>query len=170
MKIVGLIDEDFTQYKKPSMFIAMPFCTFKCEKECGQELCQNNELAKAKHIEIDNQTLINRYLDNPISKSIVFGGLEPIDSYDEVYSFIQEFRQNNLDDVVIYTGYYPEEITNKLEDLSKFVNIFIKFGRYVPGTEKRLDPILGVELYEPQWAEELQKGVINDRRKITRSN
>jgi len=35
MKIVNLIDEDFCQYKKPSMFIGMPKCSFKCDKECG---------------------------------------------------------------------------------------------------------------------------------------
>lgn len=151
MKIVGLIDEDFTQYKKPSMFIAMPFCTFKCEKEQGKQFCQNSELAHAEIITIDNKTLIDRYLNNPISKSIVFGGLEPIESFNEVYSFIQELRDSScLDDIVIYTGYYPEEVIEKLNCLSKFANIIVKFGRFIPGTEKKLDPVLGVELYEPQ--------------------
>ena len=33
MIIKQLIDEDFVNYKVPSMFIAFPRCTFKCEKE-----------------------------------------------------------------------------------------------------------------------------------------
>jgi len=35
MIIKGLIDEDFVNYKKPSMTIMMPYCTFKCDKEYG---------------------------------------------------------------------------------------------------------------------------------------
>ena len=35
MKLKGLIDEDFVNYKDPSLFLIFPFCTFKCEKECG---------------------------------------------------------------------------------------------------------------------------------------
>jgi len=47
MKIVNLIDEDFCQYKKPSMFIGFPTCSFKCDKECGRPICQNSALAAA---------------------------------------------------------------------------------------------------------------------------
>ena len=45
MKIKGIIAEDFVNYKKPSMFIGFPTCTWKCEKECGIEMCQNKGLA-----------------------------------------------------------------------------------------------------------------------------
>lgn len=37
MIVKEIIIEDFLQYKKPVMFILMPKCTFKCEKECGIE-------------------------------------------------------------------------------------------------------------------------------------
>ena len=30
-----IVPTDFLNYKKPSMYIAFPFCSFKCEKECG---------------------------------------------------------------------------------------------------------------------------------------
>ena len=40
MRIKFLVDEDFVNYKKPSMFIGFPNCTWKCEKECGQKMCQ----------------------------------------------------------------------------------------------------------------------------------
>ena len=32
-RIKDVIDEDFANYKKPSMFIATSQCSFKCEKE-----------------------------------------------------------------------------------------------------------------------------------------
>ena len=39
MLIKGIIDEDFLNYKKPSMVIAFPHCSFKCEKELGKKVC-----------------------------------------------------------------------------------------------------------------------------------
>ena len=47
MKVVGLIDEDIVNYKKTSMYIAFPFCSFKCERECGKEICQNAQDGKS---------------------------------------------------------------------------------------------------------------------------
>ena len=36
MKIKNIIEEDFVNYKVPSMFIATSRCDFKCDKECGK--------------------------------------------------------------------------------------------------------------------------------------
>ena len=52
MILKGLIDEDFINYKKPSMVLEFPYCTFKCDKECGRQVCQNSDLASAPNIEI----------------------------------------------------------------------------------------------------------------------
>ena len=52
MKIKGIIDEDFINYKKPSMVIMCPSCTFKCDKENGAQVCQNSTLAAAPNIEV----------------------------------------------------------------------------------------------------------------------
>ena len=52
IKIRGLVDEDFVNYKKPAMFIAFPYCTFKCDKECGYSVCQNSSL-------VENTNIIN---------------------------------------------------------------------------------------------------------------
>ena len=93
MKIIDLIDEDFINYKKPSLFLALPFCTFKCEKECGIQCCQNSSLAKQPIIEISTEKLVQRYLENPISESVVMGGMEPLDSFDDVVEFISVFRK-----------------------------------------------------------------------------
>ena len=88
MIIKGLVDEDFTNYKKPSMFIIFPFCTFKCDKEAGCTICQNSALANEPNIRIINQKICLRYLSNPITQAVVCGGLEPMDSFEELKSFI----------------------------------------------------------------------------------
>ena len=146
MKIKNIIEEDFVNYKLPSMFIATTKCNFKCDRECGNQVCQNSELAAAPIFEIDDAKLINRYLNNDITEAVVMGGLEPFDTFDEVYSFIWRFRQMSFDPVVIYTGYYPSEIKEKLQKLYKFNNVIIKFGRYIPDDRPRHDEVLGITL------------------------
>ena len=60
------------------------------------------------------------------------------------------------DDVVIYTGYYPDEIKDALDVLKGFKNIIIKFGRYIPNRQSRYDEILGVTLAsDNQYAERI---------------
>lgn len=145
--LIKSIDEcDFVNYKKISMFIIFPFCTFKCDKEFGVKLCQNWSLIKEPNLNISNEEIINRYMNNPITKSIVMGGLEPFESWDEVYSFIEDFRIVCDDDIVIYTGFNESEILDKIDKLKRFKNIIIKFGRYKPNQEKHYDNVLGVKL------------------------
>ena len=50
------------------------------------------------------------------------------------------------DDIVIYTGYNLSELEEKVELLSYFDNIIIKFGRYIPNQQAHHDDILGVNL------------------------
>ena len=146
MKIRGVTEEDFINYKRPSMFIISPFCSFKCEKECGQTCCQNNELIDLPLIDTSIKVLINHYINNPITHAVVFGGLEPLDSFDDVLEFIQEFRQVSQDEIVIYTGYVPEEVIDKLNKLKEYNNIILKFGRYIPSRPSRYDEVLGITL------------------------
>ena len=59
MKLIGLIDEDFVNYKKPCMTLMFPYCnSFKCDKECGLQVCQNSILAKAPNINISTKQII----------------------------------------------------------------------------------------------------------------
>ena len=146
MIIKQLIDEDFTNYKKPSMFIGFPSCTWKCEKDCGMRVCQNSTLATAKGIEIEIDKLISRYLNNPITKAVVCGGLEPFDNWDNLQSLVDLLRKKTTDDIVIYTGYKEEEIQNQLQFLKTYQNIVVKFGRFVPNQQKHFDEVLGVYL------------------------
>lgn len=168
MRLRGLVTEDFVNYKLPSMFLITSFCDFKCCKEAGNYICQNLPVLKQPIIEVDEDYLLRGYLSNPITKAIVFGGLEPMLQFEEVYNFIDRLRwyYGCSDPVVIYTGFYPEEIRGYLDDLSKLGNIIIKFGRYIPDDTSHFDPILGVNLASNnQWAEEIQKGMTWQERK-----
>lgn len=157
MKVIDIIDEDFVNYKKPCMTIMMPYCTFKCDKEYGKQVCQNSDLAAAAKIEIESKKIIERYLNNSISEAIVFQGLEPFDSFYQVLDFIKKFREVSNDDIVIYTGYNKEEIKWYLLFLKNFDNIIIKYGRYIPGQKKHFDKTLGVYLAsDNQYAERLR--------------
>lgn len=149
MLVKGIIEEDFVNYSKPSMFIAFPNCTFKCDKEAGCTVCQNSTLANEPDVDISVIEIVSRYVKNPITKAIVFGGLEPFDSEWDLMSLIMEFRKYTNDDIVIYTGYTEEELKNKIPQINCYKNIIIKFGRFIPNQEKRFDEVLGIELASP---------------------
>ena len=152
MKIKGLISEDLVNYKKPSMTIIFPYCTFKC----GEGYCQNSELAKAPIIEMNVNNLVDIYINNPITEAVVMQGLEPFDSWNDLKSFIHELREYCNDDIVIYTGYDKNEIIEKINELSKYTNIIVKFGRYIPNQEKHFDDLLEVYLASNnQYAEKI---------------
>ena len=147
MKIKGITDEDFVNYKYPSMFIATSTCSFKCEKECGIEgMCQNHPLATAPSIEFPDDWIIKRFLYNDISKAVVCGGLEPFDQFEELFQLISKFRAQTLVDIVIFTGYTEQEVFQKIQLLSRFTNIVIKYGRYIPNQKPHYDEVLGIEL------------------------
>ena len=150
MRVQNIIDEDIVNYKKTSMFIGTIKCDGKCWKDLGmkKDLCQNNGLYNKPYFDYPDDTIIDRYIKNPISKAIVFGGLEPLLQKEELLSFIDRLRVKYRcdDDVVIYTGYYPWEVDEFVDKLVKYNNIIIKYGRYVPNKHKVLDPILGIEL------------------------
>ena len=153
MLIKGLISEDFVNYKKPAMTIMFPHCNgFKC----GAEYCQNSPLSKAEDIEIDISNIVIRYLNNPITESVVMQGLEPFDSWDDLIGLVDCLRRSTDDDIVIYTGYNKEEIINKVCLLSNYKNIIIKYGRYITNQEKHYDEVLGVYLASSnQYAERI---------------
>lgn len=157
MKIHRLIQEDFTNYRLPSMFIATNTCTWKCCKDCGQNICQNMPLANSPTIELAPSKIYSYFSNNPITHAVVFGGLEPFDQFDEILEVIAYFRNNNDNSpFVIYTGYNKEEIVDKVTKLSEFPNIIIKFGRFMPNCDYHYDNILGVNLASPnQYAEKI---------------
>lgn len=172
MKLKGITDEDFVNYKVPSMFIATATCSFKCDQEYGAPICQNGILAKQPTLDIPVEQIIDRYLKNPITHAIVLGGLEPLDSVtddwdtsvfcygddEDLYGFLQWLRWGVKceDDVVIYTGYNKDEIEDHLNAFKTYAPIVVKYGRYIPGQKPHFDPILGVMLAsDNQYAERI---------------
>lgn len=158
MIVKGIIFEDFVNYKEPCMTIMMPKCNFKCDHECGKQVCQNSPLASAPVQTYSIDSIIRAYQANPIVRAICFQGLEPFDTFDDLRNFIFEFRNRYFikDDIIIYTGYYSNEIENELNQLKQFPNIIVKFGRYVPDSKKHHDRILGVDLASTnQYAERI---------------
>lgn len=156
MRIKGITDEDFVNFKRPSMYICSCFCDFKCDKESGVSCCQNSSLAKQDSICIPDDDIITRYLRNPISKAIVFAGLEPFEQFDEMFNLISKLRfdYHCQDTVVIYTGFNKTEIASRIEALKQLGNIIVKFGRFVPNQKKAYDDVLGIYLASPnQYAE-----------------
>ena len=75
MLIKGLIDESFVDYKKPSMYIAFPKCSFKCDKEAGCSICQNSRLAHEEDINISAIEIVSRYVKNDIINCLVLSFL-----------------------------------------------------------------------------------------------
>ncbi len=150
MLIKLLKDEDFVNYKKPSMFIIFPTCSFKCDKENGCNLCQNSHLAQEPTIQIPINTLLHRYLQNDITQAIVCGGLEPFDSAEDLLNLVDTAREYFaiFDDIVIYTGYTEEELKDNFifQQLIQYPNIIIKFGRFRPNEQLHYDEVLGTML------------------------
>lgn len=148
MKLVGIIDEDFVNYKKASMTLEFPYCSFKCDKDAGCKVCQNSLLSSYKIYDVYESSIINYYNNNPITEAIVCQGLEPFDSWSELMAFINIFRKSSNDDIVIYTGYTEKEIQSfgYIRNLICYKNIIIKFGRFIPNDKPRIDNILGVKL------------------------
>lgn len=153
MRVKTIVDEDFVNYKKPSMFIATCTCDFKCCREQGLDIsvCQNSEIASQPTIEIPTETIYERYISNDITSAVVIGGLEPFKQADEIISLIRYFRrQYCTDDIVIYTGYEPQEVEKYVREIKRISleigSVYIKYGRFIPNQEKHYDPVLGVNL------------------------
>lgn len=152
--IKGIVEEDFTQYKECSMVVMFPNCSFKCELEAGCKMCQNSELVNSKNIKVSTQRIIDRFMNNPISKALVLSGLEPFDSYADMINLIQDFRKQCANRIVIYSGYTKDELSDRIPILHDLGDVVIKYGRYIPNQCRHFDECLGVHLAsDNQYAE-----------------
>ena len=147
MKLKGIIDCDFINYKEPVLTLEFPTCDFKCDRLNGCQVCQNSTLAAEPDIEISLNTIWKLYKENPLTKGFCLQGLEPFDSELELLEFIEFIRygQSCSDPIIIYTGYNKNEIKS-IDLLQKYGNIIIKYGRYVMGQQPHYDEVLGVNL------------------------
>lgn len=157
MIVKGIIVEDFVNYKEPCMTIEFPHCDFKCDRENGNQYCQNYALQFEDNVEISVERIAEMYVQNSITKSIVFQGLEPFMDRYELYQLIDCLRNITDDPIVIYTGYTEEELVDDIDLLRFFGNIIVKFGRYRPNQEPHFDKVLGVNLAsDNQYAKEIK--------------
>lgn len=160
MRVKTIKTEWFQDYKKPSMFIGTISCGGKCCIENGLPLsvCQNDGWRGSAPINIQDDLIAEMYLKDHITQAVVFGGLEPMEQFDELMQLIKVLRAdfNCHDDIVIYTGYNRDEIEKQVVQLQKFDNIIVKFGRYIPKRASRFDEVLGVTLAsDNQYAERI---------------
>jgi organic radical activating enzyme len=159
MKVKDIIDVDLINYKKSSMFIATSICNWKCCIEQGfdKSICQNSSIALQKNIDIPVDEIFSRYIQNFLTNAIVIGGLEPFLQFDELIELVEYFRNHKInDDIVIYTGYYPNEIMTYINNMKQYKNIIIKYGRYIPNNQQHYDSLLGVYLASNnQYAEKI---------------
>ena len=166
MILRGLIDEDVVNYRRTSMYLAFPQCSFKCDSECGLKVCQNYQLSLGPTIEVAPETLCERYIKNPLTSAVVCAGLEPFDSKFDLLVFIDCLRRKYScdDEIIIYTGYTEKELTSTenmelrstYDNIVKYSNIIIKFGRFIPNQEPHYDEVLGVKLASPnQYAKKV---------------
>lgn len=81
-------------------------------------------------------------MKNDLTSAIVFSGLEWMDQFFELIECIEAFREKTDDDIIVYTGYDKEEITEHIMTLKKFKNIVVKYGRFIPNQEKHYDKVL----------------------------
>ena len=158
--IVKLVkQDDFVQYKKPCVVVCFPNCTWKCCTEAGipTSVCQNQEMCGLKDIDITPEDVYNLYKESLFAESVCCSGLEPMLQFDDVLSLLKYFREHDCDaDFVIYTGYYRHEIEDKVQELAKYKNVIVKFGRYVPNQARHYDEVLGVWLAsDNQYAERI---------------
>ena len=132
----------------------------------GKELCQNSPLAKTTTKEIDVEKIVEEYMKNELTSAIVFGGLEWMDQFLELLECIEAFRENTLDDIIIYTGYYKEEIPEHLMILKKFKNIIIKYGRYIPEQQPHFDKVL--RCLSCEWQPVCRKNLVKRKKPFKR--
>jgi hypothetical protein len=151
MLVTNIITEDTANYKKISMFIGTPYCSGKCWRELGLDssICQNDRLRDGNKLCISINDLIELYDNHPLCEAVVFGGMEPLDSVEDLNVFVMNFRYRHPDPIVIYTGYTEKEAKEKLQYILLHENIIVKYGRYIPDQPRRYDEILGVKLASP---------------------
>ena len=101
MLVKGVLFCDLVNYKKPSMVIEFPTCSFKCDKECGRQICQNAGMVLEPPIPVLAKDLVKQYMEDDMCQAIVCQGLEPFDSWSDLFFLVQLFRKETND--VLYT-------------------------------------------------------------------
>lgn len=149
MRVRGRITEDFTNYKRPGLYVPCCYCDFKCCHDCAADksMCQNSMAAEVPITEIDDNDIMQAYSNSLIAKAVIFGGFEPFWQIDEIEQLLKKFRAEGIHaPFVIYTGYTECEVMHLAARLFPYGDIIIKYGRYRPNEKEHMDDVLGVRL------------------------
>lgn len=142
------IVEVFQDYKKSALLLCCISCDWKCCIEAGIDVsvCQNHNIIKQREVYLPFDVILNK-VNLSITDSIIFGGLEPLLQSDEVCGLIEYLREQGVKkDILVYTGYYIEEIDKEVIKRLKNCHVILKCGRYIPNKPKKFDKILGITL------------------------
>lgn len=140
--------EVFQDYKKSALLLCCISCDWKCCIEAGisNDVCQNHNIAKQGEARLPFDVILNR-VNSSLTDAIIFGGLEPLLQTKEVCGLIEYLRECGVKkDILVYTGYYLEEIDSGVLERLKKCHVILKCGRYIPNKPKKFDKILGITL------------------------
>ena len=72
MKVKNIVWEDFCNYKKASLFILTPYCSFKCEQDCGEKCCTDiiDFIKKFRKICDDEIIIYSGYTESELKDKI----------------------------------------------------------------------------------------------------
>lgn len=141
--------EVFQDYKKSALLLCTCFCDWKCCTELGRDksMCQNSTLKEVAIKKIPFSEIFDMVTRNTVIDAVIFGGLEPFIQINQVIQCIEYLRERGMTkDILIYTGYYIEEIDEAIIERLKESDVILKCGRYIPDRPPKFDDILGVTL------------------------
>lgn len=105
-----------------------------CNKNCVN--CMSSDL-KEKHsgIDISPTKIVESITSNNVAiDGITISGGEPFLQFDELYELLRELNKKSIDDIIIYTGYTLEELTEKfpaeIDDIKSLVSVLVD-GEYI---------------------------------------
>lgn len=143
MELLDVKFGNIADYKKTSLYIAFPFCSGKCGNKCQNRVFWQQKDKRNNDIHLINYSedeIVSYYNKLKTHESVVMGGLEPLDSLEDVINLCNKLLENDKPvDIIIYTGYTKEEflkIEPKFYDVFKNLKpnatncIIFKLGRY----------------------------------------
>lgn len=153
--------EVFQDYKKSALLLCTCFCDWKCCTESNHDktMCQNSKLENSPNKEIPFNRILEMVERNSVIDAVIFGGLEPLIQINQVIQCIEYLRKHGVTkDILIYTGYYLEEIDEPVINRLSESNVILKCGRYIPDRPPKFDDVLGITLAsDNQYSIELKK-------------
>lgn len=140
--------EVFQDYKKSALLLSTCYCDWKCCIEAGvdKSVCQNQKIAQQREVTLPFESVLKK-VNQSFTDAVIFGGLEPFMQADEVIQCIEYLRQHGVKkDIVIYTGYYVEEIDAETLAYLVLNGVILKCGRFIPNRKSKFDAVLGITL------------------------